>query len=75
MEQSYEELESVTNKLINLYRNKIVEIQMQKPKINTMNEEDDTVHLSKELSQSFFRIKSHGKNCDLFQLQTLRPPS
>ena len=30
MEQSYEELESTTNKLVNLYRNKIVEIQMQK---------------------------------------------
>ena len=47
MEQSYEELESITNKLVNLYSNKIVEIQMQKPKIDTMNEEDDTVHLSK----------------------------
>ena len=49
MEQSYEELESIKNKLVNLYSNKIVEIQMQKPNIDTMNEEDDTVHLSKEL--------------------------
>ena len=49
MEQSYEELESITNKLVNLYSNKIVEIQMQKSKMDTMNEQDDTVHLSKEL--------------------------
>ena len=58
MEQSYQELESITNKLVNLYSNKIVEIQMQKPKIDTMNEEDDTVHLSKELKS---KIVSESK--------------
>ena len=63
MEQPYEELESITNKLVNLYRNKIVEIQMQNPKIDTMNEEDDTVHLSKELkSKTVSELKVMEKN-------------
>ena len=63
MEQSYEELESITNKLVNFYSNKIVEIQMQKPKIDTMNEEDDTVHLSKELkSKIVSELKVMEKN-------------